>query len=343
MESSARFSSGCCTFDGEYGSIERKKREAVERVEKKNYNGLDLCKFFMMIVVIAIHTGAVPQDGSPVAVRAYSVVSNLAVQSFFLISGFLLGSRMEEPFSLPENRQVLVRYLKRILKMYLTWMLIYTPLTIINYLRHSTPLLKAAVLYLRGLLLMGEQYNSFQLWYLLSTVYALCLLLFLAKRGASLWQAAALGTFLLIPSAFLYWITGARGTLTGTPGKIAQFLYLALGSGRLLLGAFCLPMGMLLAKRPIPNIAAWALLILGAGAMTRQPSGLVFQAMAAIGLVSLLSKAELPDAPVYPALRKMSTAGYLIHMYVYTFFTGWPRESAGKGRFPLPQRRQLPC
>lgn len=304
-------------------------------MKKKNYNGLDLCKFFMMIVVIAIHTGAVSQCENPVVLRAYSVAANLAVQCFFLISGFLLGNRLREPFSLPENRQVLVRYLKRILKMYLTWMLLYTPLAIINYIRHSTPLLKAAALYLRGLLLMGEQYNSFQLWYLLSTVYALCLLLLLAKRGASLFQAAALGTFLLIPSAFLYWITGARGTLTGSLGKIAQLLYLALGSGRLLLGAFYLPVGMLLAKRPIPNIAAWGLLIFGAGAMILRPAGLVFQAMAATGLVSLLSRVQLPDAPIYPALRKMSTAGYLIHMYVYTFFYWLAYRERREGLIPF--------
>ena len=152
-------------------------------MEKKNYNALDLCKFFMMIVVISVHTGANYGCTNAVVGRAYSVLTDLAVQSFFLISGFLLGIRLKEPFSAPENQAVLRRYLKKTLKMYLVWMLLYSPLAIIHYIRHSTPFLKAVVLYLRGLLLMGEQYNSFQLWYLLSTIYALCLVLLLARRG----------------------------------------------------------------------------------------------------------------------------------------------------------------
>ena len=51
-------------------------------------------------------------------------VCDLAVQSFFLISGFLLGIRLKEPFSAPENQAVLGRYLKKTLKMYLVWMLL---------------------------------------------------------------------------------------------------------------------------------------------------------------------------------------------------------------------------
>lgn len=292
-------------------------------MEKKNYNALDLCKFFMMIVVISVHTGANYGCTNAVVGRAYSVLTDLAVQSFFLISGFLLGIRLKEPFSAPENQAVLRRYLKKTLKMYLVWMLLYSPLAIIHYIRHSTPFLKAVVLYLRGLLLMGEQYNSFQLWYLLSTIYALCLVLLLARRGASLKQTVFVGFLLLIPSIFLYWITGRRDSFTGTLGTIARILYLALGSGRLLLGAFYLPMGMLLAKRQIPRPVSGVLLIVGAALMAALPGTnmkIYFQAIAAVGLVSLLAGVSLPDSAVYPALRKMSIVGYLIHMYVYTIF-----------------------
>ena len=55
-------------------------------MEKKNYNALDLCKFFMMIVVISVHTGANYGCTNAVVGRAYSVLTDLAVQSFFLRS-----------------------------------------------------------------------------------------------------------------------------------------------------------------------------------------------------------------------------------------------------------------
>ena len=158
---------------------------------------------------------------------------------------------------------------------------------------------------------------------MLSTIYALCLVLLLARRGASLKQTVFVGFLLLIPSIFLYWITGRRDSFTGTLGTIARILYLAFGSGRLLLGAFYLPMGMLLAKRQIPRPVSGVLLIVGAALMAALPGTnlkVLFQAIAAVGLVSLLAGVSLPDSAVYPALRKMSIVGYLIHMYVYTVF-----------------------
>ena len=82
-------------------------------------------------------------------------------------------------------------------------------------------------------------------------------------------------------------------------------------------------MGMLLAKRQIPRPVSGVLLIVGAALMAALPGTnmkIYFQAIAAVGLVSLLAGVSLPDSAVYPALRKMSIVGYLIHMYVYTIF-----------------------
>ena len=49
----------------------------------------------------------------------------------------------------------------------------------------GVPLRNSVLMYIRGFFFWGEQYNSWPLWYLLSTVYALMLILLLLRRKLS--------------------------------------------------------------------------------------------------------------------------------------------------------------
>ena len=60
-------------------------------------------------------------------------------------------------------------------------MLLYTPLEIYHFIKSGTPIIKELMLYARGLFFFGQQYNSWQLWYLLSVIYSLCFLIVLSK------------------------------------------------------------------------------------------------------------------------------------------------------------------
>lgn len=284
-------------------------------MEKKNYSALDLCKFCMMLLVVSVHTGLISGCSSEVLRSIYRMLVYPAVTTFFVIAGFLLGTHLQEPFSSPENGPVLKRYLSRMLKLYLIWMGVYTPLAIGNYIKHSTPVWKAFALYLRGLLLQGQQYNSWQLWYLLSTVYALCLLLWLYRRGATLKKAAIVGCGIMV-------IGYCLDCLIAGSGKIGRILYLTIDSGRIPTGFFYLTMGMLLAKKRPPKYVSWALLLIGCGIILTIPERLTlfYRPMVSVGLVGILADVRLPDRKIYPFLRKMSTVGYLIHMYAYVFF-----------------------
>lgn len=83
---------------------------------------------------------------------------------------------------------------KKILKLYLIWTLIYLPLSIYGsiYVYHYS-IVKGLLKYLLNILLVGENYNSWILWYLLSALYALLLFGFLLKNNLSLKTSVIIG------------------------------------------------------------------------------------------------------------------------------------------------------
>lgn len=70
----------------------------------------------------------------------------------------------------------------KVIKLYVIWMIIYFPLALVDLMYNETGLVRETLLYARGFFLRGEQYNSWPLWYLLSTIYALLLLIYLQKK-----------------------------------------------------------------------------------------------------------------------------------------------------------------
>lgn len=77
------------------------------------------------------------------------------------------------------------KQLIKIIKLYVKWSAIYLPLAIYDYWHTGISPLKAVILYIRNFLLGGMHYNSWQLWYLLSTIYGLLFIIGMLKYGMS--------------------------------------------------------------------------------------------------------------------------------------------------------------
>lgn len=287
-------------------------------MERKNYNALDLLKVILITLVVAIHTGPLEYCENPLALRVYKILAGMAVPCFFIISGFLLGIHLEEPFGAPGNGKYLYRYRNKMLKMYLLGMVAYLPLAIWNYVKFDTGILKGIFLYLRGLFWLGRQYNSWQLWYLLGIVYTMCLLILLWKKGKSLDSLIVCAlTIRLAETALETFLTEGQA-LPGAVGSLATKANWALGGGDNVLAAgFYFPIGVYLAKHPLSKPVSLAMALTGMAMAFLSGSG---NTLAALGLVSYLAMVELKNRPIYPVLRKLSTAVFLDHMYAYTLF-----------------------
>lgn len=80
----------------------------------------------MSFCVVAIHTNPLINCSSRLVLSIYDSVVELAVPFFFIVSGFLLAQK----FDGKNNTTIIYKQMKKILKMYLIWNLIYSPLEI---------------------------------------------------------------------------------------------------------------------------------------------------------------------------------------------------------------------
>ena len=149
------------------------------QIDRQN-NSIDVAKLLMSLVVVAIHTNPLANLNNEDAIILFDKFVNIAVPFFFIASGYFLAKKIIMPIC-NENVRVIKKYLAKILKMYIFWMLLYTPLEIYHFIKSGTPIIKELMLYARGLFFVGQQYNSWQLWYLLSVIYSLCFLIVLSR------------------------------------------------------------------------------------------------------------------------------------------------------------------
>lgn len=91
-----------------------------------NYKLIDLLKFVCAFLVIGIHTRPFQTSSNLLDKLFYYDISNYAVPFFYACTGYFLIVKSSE-----ENlHAILILICKKILQIYLTWSVIYLPLTI---------------------------------------------------------------------------------------------------------------------------------------------------------------------------------------------------------------------
>lgn len=139
------------------------------------YRFLDVMKLVMAVVVIAVHTRPEVSFSNHSVKMIFEGIYSLAVPFFFMASGFLLFRKVRLPLE-DVGKDRILSYLKRILKLYVVWTMIYLPLTIYGFWKEEIPALEAIVFFGRNILLVGENYMSWPLWYLLGLITAICII-----------------------------------------------------------------------------------------------------------------------------------------------------------------------
>jgi len=135
---------------------------------------IDVVRFIMSFAVIALHvwSGLYPNE---VQYPAVSCVLLVAVPFFFASSGYLTAQRMEDMTDY-EARYYLRRKAWRFLRMFGCWILLYLPFSILTFFREDLSLSTFLYRYLGMVLLYGESYWAFPLWYLWASFWAYMLL-----------------------------------------------------------------------------------------------------------------------------------------------------------------------
>ena len=138
--------------------------------------GIDLLKFIFSLVVVWIHTGVGDLGG----------ITHIAVPFFYIVSGFFLfGKLFNEPLASKEF--AIITWLKRILRLYLIWTLIFLPFAFWGFYQEQTPLFKAFAIYFRNIIFVGENYLSWPLWYLLGMLWSGIIIWLFYKIHSPFW------------------------------------------------------------------------------------------------------------------------------------------------------------
>lgn len=135
------------------------------------YQSLDLLKFIMAIMIVAMHTGACPAIVNP--------WFRIAVPLFFIVSSFFFFKKVNATDE-SERTEVLKHYLGRVIKLYFFWMVIQFPVNIIlswNSLMVDGIVLMPLYL-LRKILFTGMFGAS---WFLMALIYGIPIIFYLSK------------------------------------------------------------------------------------------------------------------------------------------------------------------
>jgi len=138
---------------------------------------LDYIRLLGAFLVIGIHTSFLTQIGEKWDYIYKSDIAEFAVPFFYACTGFfLIFSRPDIDFNTKLKGNIF-----KIFRLYILWSLLYLPLTVIGCLFSEDSIMTYAFKCLRNYLFVGENFYSWQLWYLHGLLVAL-LGFYLLKR-----------------------------------------------------------------------------------------------------------------------------------------------------------------
>ena len=171
-----------------------------------NFPDLDITKLIMALLVVEIHTR--PLVGWPLAHAIVQGIDVLAVPFFFMCSAFLCFRVIERSHFKTRDACGSVRVRKTIGKLvwlYVVWTVLFLPVTVYGNLLSSKGLWQSVAEFVRCTLLVGENFYSWPLWYLLASVVAFALVYVCLRAGVSCAQLIALSACFLFAGYFITW------------------------------------------------------------------------------------------------------------------------------------------
>ncbi len=299
-------------------------KEEQNRLEQNHL--INIVKFLMSISVVAIHTKPLLYNNIPIVGNIYNSVLLLAVPFFFMTSGFLIFNQMQMPYYTQSNLKAILRHIVKLLKYYLAWSLLYLPISIFGFHMEGVSYLKALVLYLRNLLLQGENFYSYPLWYLLSSIYGFMLLYLMVKKGKT-----SIKAILFVIVMFFVLSDVVNAIVFNDLSQFSNLNYISvvlektIAQGRIFSGISLIFIGTLVSKYYylIAKCKFWNILFVISFMLMSFINQDLFRWITCILFFLLILSYEnsvkcIRNTKYY---RRMSTVIYYVHMWVFFIYT----------------------
>ena len=288
---------------------------------RTKYNIFDITKFILSFLVVAIHT-KMTETG-----LTMKVICSLAVPLFFIMSGYLPEDNRRLPDWGGQKQTVM-----KLFRLYVTWTIIYIPLTIYGYCFVEKHTIKECIfIFTRNFLVAGQNWMSWPLWFLHSLIVAMIILMFCFHKGWDKKKIFLLSIILFLVGRYVSYMMNIetdgicqtivfyyKKIFVGA-GPMLSFIWVVIG--------YCMNniieyIGEKKTLVVIGTVVGLSLQFLGFedGIFLTVPM-----------LFLLLKKFHLKNLQNQLWFRKMSTIIYFGHMYVVFLFSyiisGYPMES----------------
>ena len=287
---------------------------------KENFNAIDLAKFVAALLVVVIHVPPLTSVDQTVNFVLKSGIARLAVPFFFMASGYFLSNKIDD-------WQSTKKYIFKILRMYLLWILVYSPRIIYGWLTSETLILSNITNFARKSIFEG---SANQFWYLTALIFAVALLYCLRKVSR---------TNLFFVALFLFFMGVLGNSYYGLTEKVpilhkifsSYFAVFETTRNGLFFGFVFVLMGTL-TKNKLPSrkkciiglTASMALMYLEIFILKYFSIAKLFDMYfslipASFSLFGFLLQTKLPDQWNFHRLRQMSLQIFLVHMLIFFF------------------------
>lgn len=216
----------------------------------KKYQFLNVMRLIMAIVVVMNHLH--PFDGlisNEYLINEYNFLLQTAVPFFLLTTGFFIGKKIKDFDNITEDEmRNVAKTRNKIFKLYIIFTIIYLPITIYYFYDNNYSILGSLLVFIRNVLFIGENFNSWILWYLLSEIYALTFILILFRlNNKSNKSFIIYGIFLYIFGILinLLYSMNFSGYYTNLLIKILHFF---IPKGRIFYPFIFIPLGVYISK-----------------------------------------------------------------------------------------------
>lgn len=289
----------------------------------KEYGSIDVCKLIMAFVVIFAHTNPIVNISNTVIIELVNMIEESVVPFFFVASGFFLCLGMQFFDSSTEAR--LKKYLSKIFTMYCAWTIISLPVTIYGYYISGDDIFHCILSYIKYFLFVGKLYNAYQLWYLLSLIYALVTILFFVKRKVSLKKITFIAVVFFCTNEIMLWGSKAQG-LPDIVDKFIKGYQFVFNKGGIFTGMAYVCIGIIIAQKrkylkTVYCVIGFVLINIIQIWGTYSHIGNVLSIIEAMLFFMFLLNIDLLKRDIYLKCRKASTIIYFSHLIFFSLYT----------------------